>query len=113
MRKFPYKLWSLVNKRCDKYIKWNASGDSILLNYHEFEKKYLNSKQLFFKTTKMVSFIRQLNLYGFRKVNESSNYHEYRHKYFKKGCYYLLEYVTRKHSKTTKYLQLVTKHVNG
>lgn len=97
--KFPEKLWNLVENKSNDCIKWSSAGDSVLINYSKFEKKYLNNQQRLFKTTKIVSFIRQLNLYGFKKIKQSVSYHEYKHQNFKKGCYHLLKKVTRKYSK--------------
>lgn len=72
---FPAKLWRLVNSRTNRAIFWDSQGDTIIINRHLFEKQVLSpgSPTLdnadAFKTTNYSSFVRQLNLYGFRKID--------------------------------------------
>ncbi|MCJ8746861.1 hypothetical protein PDJAM_G00146530 [Pangasius djambal] len=69
---FPGKLWRLVNDPQICSICWDASGEGILIHQQPFEAEVLlsHTRQMndYFKTTDFTSFIRQLNLYGFRKV---------------------------------------------
>ncbi|XP_026999708.1 uncharacterized protein LOC113641285 isoform X1 [Tachysurus fulvidraco] len=71
-RKFPSKLWHLVNDPQICSICWDDSGEGILICQEAFEAEVLSTadKQMnkYFKTTDFISFVRQLNLYGFRKV---------------------------------------------
>ncbi|CAJ1064426.1 heat shock factor protein 5 [Xyrichtys novacula] len=75
---FPAKLWRLVNNPAYRAIKWDSIGEAILIDKHLFEQEILSplvsnfDNADAFKTTNFSSFVRQLNLYGFRKV-ESSN----------------------------------------
>ncbi|XP_041864466.1 heat shock factor protein 5 [Melanotaenia boesemani] len=69
---FPAKLWLLVNNPTIKAIDWDSRGEAIVIDQKLFEKQILspnsvNSNETFFKTTNFSSFVRQLNLYGFRK----------------------------------------------
>jgi len=75
---FPGKLWRLVNSPCYQSVRWDACGQGLLVDQALFEYELLNagsgnaavpggSGELF-KTKNFTSFIRQLNLYGFRKV---------------------------------------------
>ncbi|KAF4087656.1 hypothetical protein AMELA_G00073190 [Ameiurus melas] len=67
---FPGKLWRLVNDPQIHSIWWDASGEGILVNQLPFEAEVLQApKQVteYFRTTDFISFVRQLNLYGFRK----------------------------------------------
>ena len=59
---FLSKLWQMVNAD-STLAKWNATGTHILVNHRNTD-----SLQKYFKTNKFPSFIRQLNMYGFKKV---------------------------------------------
>lgn len=99
--KFPAVLWRLVNSCGTGAIAWEGDGSSIRIDKIKFENEYLN-KPTFFKTKNFQSFIRQLNIYGFRKL-PSHNYHRgqddsmlvYKHDCFCKGHPELLAGVVR------------------
>jgi len=68
---FPFRLWYLVNHEFyDDVIKWSDDGNYVIITSEgRFEDKVLiEPRDRIFKTTSMKSFIRQLNLYGFHKV---------------------------------------------
>lgn len=65
--KFPAKLWRIVNSCRSGAISWDLDGDSIIVERKKFEDQYLKTGALF-KTSNFQSFIRQLNIYGFRKI---------------------------------------------
>ncbi|KAM4701879.1 heat shock factor protein 5 [Discoglossus pictus] len=71
---FPAKLWRLVNSSRYQSIRWDSRGEGVIIDQQLFESellcptKPLNESSELFKTTNFTSFIRQLNLYGFRKV---------------------------------------------
>ncbi|XP_059207463.1 heat shock factor protein 5 isoform X2 [Centropristis striata] len=71
---FPAKLWRLLNNPAYEAIFWDGAGKVIVINQHLFEKQILcpststSDNADAFKTTNFSSFIRQLNLYGFRKA---------------------------------------------
>ncbi|XP_026993568.2 heat shock factor protein 5-like isoform X2 [Tachysurus fulvidraco] len=71
-RNFPNNLWHLVNDPQISSICWDDSGEGILICPEAFKAEVLSAdnkqKVKFFRTTNFISFVRQLNLYGFRKV---------------------------------------------
>ncbi|KAG7515281.1 hypothetical protein JOB18_004534 [Solea senegalensis] len=98
---FPAKLWRLVNNPTKTSICWDLLGESIVVHQELFELQVLSgpssctsSNSDNFKTNKFCSFVRQLNLYGFKKttqlvkVNSSpigGTFHRYFHKNFKRN----------------------------
>lgn len=95
--KFPQKLWNIVEDESESSVSWTPGGETILIDFPVFQQRFLNKRSTIFKTTNMASFIRQLNLYGFRKVNNQTEIHEYRHPAFKRGRPDLLKGVTRRY----------------
>ncbi|CAB4035360.1 heat shock factor 5-like [Paramuricea clavata] len=99
---FVYKLWTLVNDECTPSIQWSLDGEKVVIeNPAKFTAKVLvaSDKQLF-KTKNISSFIRQLNMYGFRRVKENSGKIPliFKHESFKQGRPDLLVDVKRKKS---------------
>ncbi|KAL4235087.1 stress-responsive transcription factor hsf1 [Mactra antiquata] len=102
---FLTKLWYLVeDSATDELIAWDASGLSFhLYDQVRFAKEIL---PLYFKHSNIASFIRQLNMYGFRKVvhldsnaiKSEVDDVEFHHPSFVRGQEQLLEYIKRKSS---------------
>ncbi|XP_067097673.1 heat shock factor protein 2 [Osmerus mordax] len=101
---FLTKLWTLVEDAdTNEFICWSQEGNSFLvLDEQRFAKEILPK---FFKHNNMASFVRQLNMYGFRKVMhidtgivklERDGPVEFQHPYFKHGQDDLLENIKRK-----------------
>lgn len=68
---FILKLWKMINDpQCDDLISWSENGQSfIIMDPPRFSQEL--SK--YFKHNNLSSFIRQLNMYGFRKVATIEN----------------------------------------
>ncbi|KAI9018439.1 HSF-type DNA-binding-domain-containing protein [Hyaloraphidium curvatum] len=71
MNTFVHKLYSMVSDPTyQHYISWSAAGSSfVVCNVLEFSKEVLPKH---YKHNNFSSFVRQLNMYGFAKVNKSS-----------------------------------------
>lgn len=71
---FPAKLWRLVNNPANGAICWDSLGEVVVIDQQGFERQVLSPGSMSpnspdaFKTTNFSSFVRQLNLYGFKKV---------------------------------------------
>lgn len=101
---FLTKLWTLVeDPDTDPLICWSPSGTS----FHVFDQGRFSKEVLpkFFKHNNMASFIRQLNMYGFRKVvhieqgglvKPERDDTEFQHPFFIRGQEQLLENIKRK-----------------
>jgi hypothetical protein len=95
---FPQKLWDLINdQRYSFCLRWSDDGQLVYLNRDEFEDSYLKTGENQFHTQKAISFVRQMNMYGFRKVDDCY----YENDNFKRGCEHLLKNMTRKHPSKT------------
>jgi hypothetical protein len=100
---FLAKLWALVNDiSCDELIAWDPSGNS----FHVYDQSRFAREILprYFKHNNFASFIRQLNMYGFRKIsniehgslkNERDDI-EFAHPSFIRGQDTMLEFIKRR-----------------
>ncbi|XP_045431816.1 heat shock factor protein 1 isoform X3 [Pipistrellus kuhlii] len=101
---FLTKLWTLVSDPdTDALICWSQSGNSFhVYDQGQFAKEVLPK---YFKHNNMASFVRQLNMYGFRKVvhieqgglvKPERDDTEFQHPCFLRGQEQLLENIKRK-----------------
>ncbi|XP_032830357.2 heat shock factor protein 1 isoform X1 [Petromyzon marinus] len=101
---FLSKLWTLVeDPDTNELICWSPNG----LSFHVFDQGHFAKEVLpkYFKHNNMASFVRQLNMYGFRKVvnieqggllKPEKDETEFQHPYFIRGQENLLEHIKRK-----------------
>ncbi|KAJ8354240.1 hypothetical protein SKAU_G00218070 [Synaphobranchus kaupii] len=101
---FLTKLWTLVeDPDTDSLICWSQSGTT----FHVFDQARFSKDVLpkYFKHNNMASFVRQLNMYGFRKVvhieqggllKPDRDDTEFQHPYFIRDQEHLLENIKRK-----------------
>ncbi|RUS72844.1 hypothetical protein EGW08_019394 [Elysia chlorotica] len=100
---FLVKLWSLVeDPSTDELIHWDTGGTS----FHVYDQQRFSREilPLYFKHSNIASFIRQLNMYGFRKVTHidqgglkiEKDDLQFQHQFFQKGEQDMLQYIKRK-----------------
>lgn len=69
---FIHKLYSMIeDPATDSFIWWHANGSNFLVRPNE---AFIRNLSNYFKHANIASFIRQLNMYGFHKVD--STYHQ-------------------------------------
>ena len=92
---FINSLWSMVNNsKNHAHIHWANKGKSVKVEKpHLFAEKVV---PLYFKHKNIPSFVRQLNLYGFKKTRQDPNLLEFQHEFFRKGKPDDLKKCTRK-----------------
>lgn len=89
---FPQKLWRLINDtRLNSAIRWSEDGRSFFVFEHPLKNMCLGKENNIFYTKQPKSFVRQLHLYGFRKVNKN----QFMHMYFQKNQPELVSYIKR------------------
>lgn len=94
---FPQKLWDLIhNKQFEPAINWSDDGKSIFINNTKLKCLCLGKTNAHFHTEQPKSFVRQLHLYGFRKLDKNQFYHEF----FQRDKPDLVQNIHRKYNNT-------------
>jgi hypothetical protein len=92
--KFITKIFDILeNNEFPEALQWNAERATILIKSITELEKVL---PCLFKHKNITSFIRQLNLYGFKKLKSGSSQHAYYHEFFRSGKRNLLRLINRK-----------------
>nr|CAB3242818.1 HSF protein [Phallusia mammillata] len=112
---FLLKLVNLLQEpEFNKYVSWSEDGQSFIVRDQAGFSKHVLPK--YFKHNKFASFVRQLNMYGFRKVTTiqqgsldlQQESIEFLHPFFKRDEEGLLQYIKRKVTQTNKTEELTT-----
>ncbi len=92
---FLSKTYDIISdEKNHEYCDWGPNGDLVnIKKIEEFSKIVLPK---YFKHSNFQSFVRQLNMYDFRKVIQDPSNGEFQHEYFRKGHPELLTKMKRK-----------------
>jgi len=91
---FPQALMEMLSQEDPEVITWLPSGDAFIVRN---SKKFVASVlPKFFNQTKITSFQRQLNLYGFRRIVDGPNMGAYHHGRFRRDEPELCKSIPRK-----------------
>lgn len=73
---FPQKLWSLVEDDAFRCVRWNHSGDSVVIEIDVFQRQVLSRRgsDKIFESDSVKTFIRLMNLYGFSKIRPTNSF---------------------------------------
>lgn len=94
---FIRKTYELLeDKTHADIVSWSEDGCFLVIK--DLEKFTQTILPMYFRHNKMNSFVRQLNMYSFRKKRTMNSYHVYYNEFFKKGRTDLLIYIRRKTS---------------
>ncbi len=96
--KFPLKLYRMLEdaESCgdDNIVSFLSDGKAFLI--HKLDEFVSKIMPKYFNATRVASFQRQLNLYGFRRITEGKNRGGYFHELFMKGRKGLCTKIRRK-----------------
>ena len=111
---FLLKLTDLLQTEdLQKYVSWNDNGTSFIIKDEERLSNFVLPK--YFKHNRFGSFVRQLNLYGFRKVStinqdlyNQKRAEEFRHQFFLKDRSDLLGFIKRRSRSVDKHAEEIS-----
>lgn len=94
---FPVKLWQLLNdSRLESAVRWSDDGQSFFVFESQLRNLCLGKENKIFFTREPKSFIRQLHLYGFRKLTKT----QFKHPSFSRDKPHLIEDIKRSYRST-------------
>jgi len=98
---FPEKLHELLDSEHTNVVGWLPHGRAFLVRKPKDFTKDIMPK--YFRQTKLTSFQRQLNLYGFNRITRGPDEGGYYNEYFLRGKEFLCKNMVRTKVKGTKF----------
>ncbi|KAM3133186.1 hypothetical protein pb186bvf_014762 [Paramecium bursaria] len=97
----------LFNPNLQDIICFNEQGSAFIVK--DQVKLSQEILPITFKHQNFSSFIRQLNMYGFKKIRNVNNQNEFSHQYFRRGCESLMQNIIRRNGTIEKTKQRAEK----
>jgi len=91
---FPQTLMELLSSEDPEIVTWLPSGKAFIVRSPKKFVEFVLPR--FFKQTKITSFQRQLNMYGFRRIADGPEMGAYRHELFLRDKPHLCSTIQRK-----------------
>lgn len=103
VKPFPEKLMQILDNEDSSIVTWLSHGRAFIVRSPKRFASEIMSK--YFRQTKITSFQRQLNLYGFRRITQGPDLGAYYHELFLRGRPQLCKKMTRQKIKGTGHKQ--------